>query len=116
MLFFRKRNPLMRQRFKNSNNISVQDIINTINTFNDKLDQLNSTMSEVRDLLAGGVSYTTSNNDTGTKRSSNKNQEFYIPEPDISSIKSSNKERKKKTIDSKGVSDALNSLNDIDNQ
>src|SRR6056297_843675 len=72
MLFFRKRNPLMRQRFKNSNNISVQDIINTINTFNDKLDQLNSTMSEVRDLLAGGVSYTTSNNDTGTKRSSNK--------------------------------------------
>jgi len=76
MLFSGKRNPLMRQPFKKSNNISNQDVINIVNVFNGKLDQLSTTMSEVRDLLAGGISYPSSNNKQEKKKYTSKNQDF----------------------------------------
>jgi len=111
MFFLGRRNPLMRQSFKKSNSISHQDVMNIIKTFNNKLDQLNTTLLEVRNLLDNGISYNSNNQQEKTPTT--KNQNFYVPDPDIRSIKSSNKEREKNIVDSTGVSDTLDSLNDI---
>ena len=117
MIFSEKRNPLMRQPLKRSKNITtVQDTAKIINTFNNKLDKLNNTMIEIRDLLSNGIQYnniSTINNTQNQKINNKQKEDFYVPEPDISSIKSSNKERDKQTIDSQSISDTLDSLNDI---
>jgi len=118
MFFLKKRNPLMRQSSKKLNTISTNDMISIINTFNQKLDEQTQIMSQIYNLLKNNNFTKTSNVDHQSVETElifeSKARDCYIPDPDISSITSSNKKRKIKTMDSKSISDALDSLNEFD--
>jgi len=106
----------MRQSSKKLNTISTNDMISIINTFNQKLDEQTQIMSQIYNLLKNNFTKTSNVHQSVETELifESKARDCYIPDPDISSITSSNKKRKIKTMDSKSISDALDSLNEFD--